>query len=108
MRRKISIFRVRVQKMCRRKEGKKKKVSAMHGEQTFSNCSRSLDLHEQFEVQLEEGLDAFVVVDGLPIVTEANKPKLIKFLTKRLNEVGKAKADQIFMPIDEATGSSQG
>ncbi|RPA76239.1 eukaryotic translation initiation factor 3 [Ascobolus immersus RN42] len=66
------------------------------------------DLHEQFEVQMEEGLDAFVVVDGLPVVTEENKPKLVKFLTKRLNEVGRAKADQIFMPIDEATGKSQG
>jgi hypothetical protein len=75
---------------------------------TDSNGRLSLDLHEQFEVQMEEGLDAFVVVDGLPIVTEDNKPKLVKFLTKRLNEVGRAKADQIFMPIDEATGKSQG
>lgn len=57
---------------------------------------------------MEEGLDAFVVVDGLPIVPEANKGKLIKFLVKRLNEVGRTKVDDIFMPIDEATGSSQG
>ena len=98
--------------MCtkRGKEEKRqdKKVLVLQGEQSDSNGSLFLDLHEQFEVQLEEGLDTFVVVDGLPIVTEDNKPKLVKFLTKRLNEVGKAKADQIFMPIDEATGKSQG
>lgn len=59
------------------------------------------DLREQYEVRLEEGLDAFVVVDGLPIVTEANKTKLVKFLVKKLNEVGRTKADAVFMPMDE-------
>ncbi|KAI5810180.1 eukaryotic translation initiation factor eIF2A-domain-containing protein [Peziza echinospora] len=66
------------------------------------------DLREQYEVQLEEGLDAFVVVDGLPIVNEAAKTKLIKFLVKRLSTVGRTKADAIFMPMNEATGKSEG
>lgn len=59
------------------------------------------DLHERFEVQLEEGLDTFVVVDGLPEVTEETKPKLIKFLLRKLNGVGKTKEDSIYMPIGE-------
>lgn len=59
------------------------------------------DLKERFEVQLEQGLDGFVVIDGLPEVDEKSKPKLIKFLLKKLNSVGKAKEDSIFMPLGE-------
>jgi translation initiation factor 3 subunit B len=59
------------------------------------------DLRERFEVQLEEGLDTFVVVDGLPEVTEETKPKLIKFLLRKLNGVGKTREDSIHMPIGE-------
>jgi translation initiation factor 3 subunit B len=57
------------------------------------------DLRERFEVQLEQGLDAFVVIDGLPSVTEETKPKLIKFLKRKLDPVGKVKEDSIYMPL---------
>lgn len=57
---------------------------------------------------MEEGLDTFVVVDGLPIVDEERKARLIKFLVKRLSEVGRTKADAVFMPMDESSGKSQG
>lgn len=60
-----------------------------------------LDLREQYEVRLEEGLDTFVVIDGLPIVTEENKAKLVKFLLRKLNTVGKTREDAIFMPLGE-------
>lgn len=61
-----------------------------------------LDLREQYEVRLEEGLDTFVVIDGLPIVPEESKAKLVKFLLqKKLNTVGKTREDAIFMPLDE-------
>lgn len=59
------------------------------------------DLKEKFEVQLESGLDTFVVVDGLPKVNEAQKPKLVKFLLKKMNTVGKTREDQIYMPMGE-------
>ncbi|MCJ1243835.1 Translation initiation factor 3 subunit b [Trapelia coarctata] len=59
------------------------------------------DLREQHEVRLEQGLDAFVVVDGLPIVPEDSKQKLVKFLMKKLNTVGKTREDAIFMPLNE-------
>lgn len=65
------------------------------------------DLREQHEVRLESGLDAFVVVDGLPVVNEEQKPKLVKFLSKKLNAAGRTKEDAIFMPMDES-GQSQG
>lgn len=60
-----------------------------------------IDLQAQYEVRLEQGLDAFVVIDGLPIVAEDNKQKLVKFLLKKLNTVGKTREDAIFMPIND-------
>lgn len=59
------------------------------------------DLREKFEVQLELGYDTFVVIDGLPGVTEDQKPKLVKFLLKKLNTVGKTKEELIYMPMGE-------
>ncbi|CAF9908583.1 MAG: Translation initiation factor 3 subunit b [Alectoria fallacina] len=58
------------------------------------------DLKEQYDVRLEQGLDAFVVVDGLPVVPEDSKPKLVKFLVKQLNKAGKVKEDGFFMPVN--------
>jgi len=63
------------------------------------------DLREQHEVRLEQGLDAFVVVDGLPVVDEDSKQKLVKFLMKKLNTVGKTREDAIFMPLNEKNKS---
>ncbi|EEH16485.2 eukaryotic translation initiation factor 3 subunit B [Paracoccidioides brasiliensis Pb03] len=59
------------------------------------------DLKAQYEVRLEESLDAFVVIDGLPIVPEESKPRLIKFMLKKLNTVGRTSEDAIFMPMNE-------
>lgn len=59
------------------------------------------DLQAQYEVRLEQGLDTFVVVDGLPVVEEDKRQKLIKFLLKRLNTVGKTKEDAVHMPLNE-------
>lgn len=65
------------------------------------------DLREKYEVQLEQGYDAFVVIDGLPVVTEEQKPKLVKFLLKKLNTVGRTREDLIFMPMGEDGKSLQ-
>lgn len=59
------------------------------------------DIRERFEVQLEKGYETFVVIDGLPEVTEDQKPKLVKFLLKKLNSVGRTKEDLIHMPMGE-------
>lgn len=59
------------------------------------------DLREKYEVALDQGYDHFVVVDGLPTVTEEQKPKLVKFLLKKLNTVGKTREDQIYMPMGD-------
>ena len=59
------------------------------------------DLYEQYEVRLEEGLDAFVVLDGLPIVPAESKEKLVKYITKKLNTAGRIKEEAFFMPTDD-------
>ena len=64
-------------------------------------------MKEQYDVRLEQGLDAFVVVDGLPIVPEESKPKLVKFVVKKLNAVGKVKEDGFFMPVNDQ-GKTEG
>ena len=64
------------------------------------------DLREKFEVQLDSGYDTFVVIDGLPEVNEEQKPKLVKFLMRKLNSVGKTREDQVYMPMGE-DGNSQ-
>lgn len=66
------------------------------------------DLEDQFQVRLDEGLDAFVVVDGLPKVPDDSKPKLIKFILRKLNTVGKVKEDGVFMPLNDETGQTEG
>lgn len=58
-------------------------------------------------MRLEQGLDSFVVIDGLPVVTEEQKPKLLKFLLKKLNSAGKTKEEAIYMPLNES-GVSEG
>lgn len=65
------------------------------------------DLKAQYEVRLEEGLDAFVVIDGLPVVPEASHEKLIKFLLRKLNTVGRASQESVFMPMNDE-GMSEG
>jgi translation initiation factor 3 subunit B len=59
------------------------------------------DLKAKYEVQLESGLDTFVVVDGLPTVDENQKDKLVKFLLRKLKTIGKTTEDQIYMPMGE-------
>ncbi|KAF2015921.1 eukaryotic translation initiation factor-like protein 3 subunit B [Aaosphaeria arxii CBS 175.79] len=65
------------------------------------------DIEEQYQVRLDEGLDAFVVVDGLPVVPEESKGKLIKFVLRKLNSVGKVKEDGVFMPVND-DGQTEG
>lgn len=60
------------------------------------------DLKAQYEVKLEESLDTFVVVDGLPVVSEDSRQKLVKFLLKKmLTTVGNTSEDAVFMPLND-------
>lgn len=65
------------------------------------------DLEEQFQVRLDEGLDAFVVIDGLPVVPEDSKAKLVKFVLRKLNSVGRVKDEGVHMPVGD-DGKTEG
>lgn len=52
-------------------------------------------------MKVEEGLDTFIVIDGLPVVPEESRQKLVKFLLRKLNSVGSTSEDAIFMPVNE-------
>jgi len=65
------------------------------------------DLREQYEVRLEEGLDTFVVIDGLPKVPTENVDRLKSFVLRKLKGVGRPNADSMLMPIGE-DGVSEG
>lgn len=65
------------------------------------------DLKAQFEVKADEGLDTFVVIDGLPVVPEDSRQKLIKFLLRKLSAVGHTSEDAVFMPLNDK-GMSEG
>lgn len=73
-------------------------------EDDYSDSEENIDftdLEDQYNIQLEQGLDAFVVVDGLPTVPEESKEKLVKFLLKsKLNTVGRTSLEQVFMPLN--------
>ncbi|PSK55355.1 hypothetical protein B9Z65_2744 [Elsinoe australis] len=66
------------------------------------------DLHEQYQVRMEEGLDAFVVCDGLPVVPADSRAKLTKFILKKLTSVGRTGEEQVFMPVDESNKMTMG
>lgn len=67
------------------------------------------DLREQYEVRMEEGLDTFVVVDGLPKVNPSQKEKLIKFLLRsKLSTVGRTSESNVYMPMNDAGTESEG
>lgn len=42
-----------------------------------------------------------MVLDGLPVVSEENKPKLIKYIMRKLNTVGRTREEAIFMPMND-------
>jgi len=66
------------------------------------------DLREQYEVRLEEGLDTFIVVDGLPRVPPNSKEKLVKFSLRKYVAYGKVTEENVYMPLNEAGDMTQG
>lgn len=65
------------------------------------------DLRAQYEVRLEEGLDTFVILDGLPKVPDDKKPSLIKFISRKLTSAGTIREDGFHMPVDQS-GTTEG
>ncbi|KDR85099.1 hypothetical protein GALMADRAFT_233724 [Galerina marginata CBS 339.88] len=67
------------------------------------------DIENKYQVQYDDGFDNLLVVDGIPII---DKSKLERLLTKVVKEFSKkgvsVKADDMYMPWDNASGKSKG
>ncbi|KAK3691692.1 Translation initiation factor 3 subunit b [Vermiconidia calcicola] len=77
-------------------------------ETEYDDGEEDIDYSEQYDVRMEEGLDTFIVIDGLPKVPPGSKDKLVKFLLRKLTSVGKTKEENVFMPMNEAGDMSEG
>jgi translation initiation factor 3 subunit B len=84
------------------------KASACGQGRIYATDNIRIDLREQYEVRMEEGLDTFIVIDGLPKVPPASKEKLVKFLLRKLTTAGRTKEENVFMPMNEAGDMSEG
>lgn len=71
--------------------------------------SFSDNLWIRYRVEMEEGFDNIIIVDGVPVI---DKSKLEKLLTKICKEFGKKgvplKPEAIFVPWDNTSGKSRG
>jgi translation initiation factor 3 subunit B len=81
------------------------KLCHVSSQRSLSMLTSTADLRAQYDVRKDQGLDTFVVIDGLPVVPAESKPKLVKFLLKKLNSVGKTSEDAIFMPMNDQNTS---
>ncbi|KAF8337904.1 translation initiation factor eIF-3b [Cantharellus anzutake] len=66
------------------------------------------DIEAKYQVSFEEGFDAVVVIDNLPIVDPSRKDKLLQVINKHLKKCGSPKPDNVFMPWDDAKNQSKG
>lgn len=76
----------------------------MSGEAHFRQEMEDDDLVPR--ITLNDSMDNFVVVDGLPIATQEKVEKLKEVLTSVYSKVGKVK--NVVMPLDPETNSSRG
>lgn len=66
------------------------------------------DLEAKYATNPDSGMEAFVVVDGAPVVPESKVPILTKFLTKEFSKVGKIADNGFYMPMDDETKKTRG
>ncbi|CAN6622878.1 eukaryotic translation initiation factor 3 subunit B [Trichomonascus vanleenenianus] len=60
------------------------------------------DLEKQYEVNPDDGMESFVVIDGIPVVDDKKFEALSKVIKKKLTkDIGKIKDDGFFMPKGE-------
>src|SRR5258705_813012 len=70
--------------------------------------SGALTINPRYQISFEEGFDAIVVIDGLPIADLSCKEKLLQVLNKHLKKCGASKPDSLFMPWDDGKNQSKG
>ncbi|KAF8313816.1 translation initiation factor eIF-3b [Clavulina sp. PMI_390] len=66
------------------------------------------DIEAKYHVPYEDGFDAVIVIDNLPVVDAGRKDKLLQVFNKHLKKCNAPKPDNVFMPWDDAKNSSKG
>ena len=67
------------------------------------------DVLFRYKVELEEGFDNILVVDGIPVIDNSKLEKLLAKISKEFGKKGsKISPDDIFVPFDEKSGKSKG
>jgi translation initiation factor 3 subunit B len=63
----------------------------------------------RYHLEQEDGFDHIIIVDGVPIIDESKKERLVTKIVKEFAKKGAPiKADDIFMPWEEAKDKSKG
>lgn len=63
----------------------------------------------RYQVQLDEGFDNTLVVDGVPVIDQSKLEKLLAKIAKEFSRKGAPiKPDDIFVPWDDSKDKSKG
>lgn len=63
----------------------------------------------RYQVQYDGSFDNIVVVDGLPIIDESKRDRLLTKAAKEFSKKGvSVRQDDIFMPWNDSTGKNKG
>ncbi|KAG6827272.1 hypothetical protein H0H93_015730 [Arthromyces matolae] len=67
------------------------------------------DIEEKYKVHYDESFDTTLVVDGIPIIDESKRDRLLTKFCKEFARKGVSiRNEDVFMPWDEAKGKSKG
>ncbi|KAF8912765.1 translation initiation factor eIF-3b [Gymnopilus junonius] len=67
------------------------------------------DIENKYQVQYDTGFDNILVVDGVPVIDESKRERLLAKVTKEFSKKGVViKVEDIFMPWDDTSGKSKG
>jgi translation initiation factor 3 subunit B len=63
----------------------------------------------RYQVKSDDGFDNIIVVDGVPVIDRSKYDRLTSKIVKEFGKKGcTIKAEDLFLPWDEAAGKSKG
>ncbi|KAG6863961.1 hypothetical protein C0993_009756, partial [Termitomyces sp. T159_Od127] len=67
------------------------------------------DIEEKYKVQYDDGFDTTLVVDGVPVIDESKRERLLNKFCKEFGRKGVTiKPEDVYLPWNDATGKSKG
>lgn len=66
-------------------------------------------MNGRYHVDLDDGLDSVIVVDGVPVIDESKLDRLLQRICKEFARKGAViKREDVYVPFDNTTGKSKG